>query len=118
MGDDVSEVVRSAVNSSVFPPSINHTYITLIPKVKSVERVTNFRHIALCNILYKLVAKVLASRLKKLLPDVISKSHSAFQADKSISDNILVAFETLHHMNLRIGGNKGSMAMKLNMSKV
>lgn len=64
------------------------------------------------------MSKVLANRLKKLLPDVISESQSAFQADKAISDNILIVFETLHHMKLRTNGNKGSMAMKLDMSKV
>lgn len=104
-------------NSGIFPPSINHKYITLIPKGKSPKRVTNFRPIALCNILYKLVSKVLANRLKKLLLDVILESQSAFQVDKATSDNILVAFETLHHMKLRTGGNKGSMAIKLDISK-
>ena len=118
IGDDALEVVLSVVNSVIFLPSINHKYITLIPKVKSAERVTDFRPITLCNILYKLMSKVLANRLKKLLPDVISESQSAFQADKAISDNILIVFETLHHMKLRTNGNKGSMAMKLDMSKV
>ena len=41
--------------------------------------------------MYKLVSKVLANRLKKLLSDIISESQSAFQSDKTISDNILVA---------------------------
>ena len=67
--------------------------------------------------MYKLVFKVLANRLKKLLPDIISESQSAFQSDKTISDNILVAFESLHHMKHKRVGNLGFMAMKLDMSK-
>ena len=84
--------------------------------------VTKFHPIALCNILYKLVSKILANRLKKKkkkkLPDIISKSQSAFQVNKAISDNILVAFETLHHMKTKKMGKCGFMVMKLDMSKV
>ena len=69
--------------------------------MKCPKQVTEFHPIALCNIMYKLVSKVLANRLKKLLTDVISESQSAFQLDKAISDNILVAFESLHHMSIR-----------------
>jgi len=112
----VAKAVISCLNIGVFPVGLNHTYITLIPKVKSLEHVTEFRPIALCNILYKLISKVLANRLKKILPKIISDSQSAFQADKAISDNILVAFETLHHMK-RTTGKTGFMALKLDISK-
>ena len=95
---DVSQAVLSSLNIGNILASINHTFVTLIPKVKSPERVTEFRPIALCNILYELISKVLANRLKCFLPSVILESQSAFQSDKAISDNILIAFETLHHM--------------------
>ena len=88
----------SCLNSTLIETSLNHTFITLIPKVKSPEFITEIFPIALCNILYKLVSKGLANRLKKVLPHIISESQSAFQSDKAIFDNILVAFETLHHM--------------------
>ena len=107
----------SCLNSGTIPASLNHTYITLVPKSKSPKRVTEFRPISLCNILYKLIAKLLANRLKSLLPHVVSESQSAFQSDKAISDNILVAFETLHHMKMKKSGKEGYMAMKLDMSK-
>ena len=61
---------------------------------------------------------MLANRLKKVLPHIISESQSAFQSDKAISDNILVAFETLHHMKMKKSGKMGYMALKLDMSKV
>lgn len=117
IGDDVAKAVISCLNSRAIPASLNHTYITLILKVKSPEHVTEFRPIALCNILYKLISKVLANRLKKILLEIISESQSAFQFDKAISDNILVAFETLHHMKKRRTGKTDFMTMKLDMSK-
>ena len=60
---------------------------------------------------------MLANRLKNLLPHVVSESQSAIQYDKTISDNILVAFEMLHHMKIKKRGNEEFMAMKLDMSK-
>ena len=60
---------------------------------------------------------MLANHLKSLLPYVVSESQSAFQFDKAISDNILVAFETLHHMKIKKTRKEGFMAMKLDVSK-
>lgn len=71
---DLSEAVLSFLNIGNIPASINHNFVTLIPKVKIPERVTEFRPIALCNILYKLISKVLPNRLKSLLPSVILES--------------------------------------------
>ena len=118
IGDDVVKAVVSCLNSTSIETGLNHTFITLIPKVKSPEFVTEFCPIALCNILYKLVSKVLANRLKKVLPHIISEFHSAFQLDKAISNNILVAFETLHHIKRKKIGKMGYVALKLDMSKV
>lgn len=117
IGMDLSKAILSFLNIGDIPASINHTFVTLIPKVKSLERVTEFRPIALCNILYKLISKVLANRLKSLLPRVILESQSAFQSDIAISDNILIAFETLHHMKKKKTRREGIMIMKLDISK-
>jgi hypothetical protein len=80
------------------------THITLIPKVKNPICVTKFRPISLCNVSYKLISKVLANRLKKVLPDIISPTQSTFILGRLITDNILAAYETLHTMSLRMGG--------------
>ena len=98
IGDEVLATVLNCLNTSSSPQSLNNTFITLIPKVKSPILVSKFRPISLCNTLYKIVSKVAANRLKRILPNLISESQNAFQSDKVISDNILVAFETLHHM--------------------
>ena len=63
VGMDTTHVVLSCLNSRSILKSINHTFITLIPKVRNPERVTEFRSISLCNVLYKIVSKVIANRL-------------------------------------------------------
>jgi hypothetical protein len=101
----------------VFDNSINSTYIVLIPKVKNPSSITEYRLISLCNVLYKLIAKVLANHLKKVLSLIISLIQSAFIPGRLITDNVLVAFEALHTKDVRMKGREGFMAMKLDMSK-
>ena len=79
--------------------------------------VNDFRPISLCNVLYKKFSKVLANRLKKILPNIISEHQSAFTKNQSIFYNILVAFETLHSMKKHKMGKTGYMVVKLDMSK-
>ena len=78
---------------------------------------SEFHPISLYNVLYKIYSKVLANRLKKFLPSLITEHQSAFAKKKLIADNIIVAFETLHHMKQHNLGKYGFMAIKLDMSK-
>ena len=64
MGDDVVIAVLDFLNNGNMLPEINHTNIVLIPKVKNPEKMSNFRPISLCNVIYKIMSKVLANRLK------------------------------------------------------
>ena len=91
VGGEVTEAVLSALNSGTIPKTINHTFLTLIPKIQSPRKVTDFRPISLSNVLYKLIVKVLANRMKPLLPQIISETRSAFMSERLIIDNILVA---------------------------
>lgn len=61
---------------------------------------------------------MLANRLKQILPDIISPTQSAFVPGHLITNNVLVAYETLHTMHTRKKGRKGSLAFKLDISKV
>ncbi|VVA40325.1 PREDICTED: reverse mRNAase, partial [Prunus dulcis] len=79
--------------------------------------VTDFRPISLCTVIYKIIAKAFANRLKFLLPSVISESQSAFVPQHLILDNVMAAFETMHFMKSLKKGQQTKMAIKLDMAK-
>ena len=117
MGESVIIDVLDFLYNGNMLPDINHTDIVLIPKVKNPKRISEFRPISLCNVIYKIISKVLAKRLKQILPQIISPSQSAFVPGQLITDNVLVAYETFHTMHSRKKGKKGSMVLKLDISK-
>jgi hypothetical protein len=111
------EVALNFLNNSMFNPSLNLTYLALIPKKSNAAMVSDFRPISLCNVLYKIIAKTIANRLKLVLDKIISPFQTAFMPGRLITDNILVAYEALYTMSTRMKGKKGYMAIKLDMSK-
>ena len=117
VGNKVTDAVLDFLHSGNMEPDINYTHIVLIPKIKKPEKMADFRPISLCNVIYKIISKVLANRLKLILPQIISPSQNAFVPSRLITDNVLVAYETLHAMHIRKKGKKGALALKLDVSK-
>ena len=117
VGPNVVNCVLEVLNSGVLPCGLNETYICLIPKVNSPQKITELRPISLCNVLYKIISKVLASRLKRILTEVINESHSAFVPGGLITNNVPIAFETMQSIDQRRKGKEALMAVKLDMSK-
>jgi len=72
---------------------LNSTFIALIPKVNSPQRFNDFRPISLVGCMYKVLAKVLANRLRNVIGSVVSDSESAFVKGKQILDGILIGNE-------------------------
>lgn len=117
MGHEVFEYCREWLRTKCLPGELNCTNVVLISKKKNADCMKDLRPIALCNVLYKLMAIVLANKLKGLLPHIISENQSAFVQNKSITDNVLAAFEVIYHMNQRKIGSVGEVALKLDISK-
>jgi len=116
LGEDLEKEVLDAINSAGIPEGWNETTIVLIPKVDSPEKVTQFGPISLCNVVYKVISKILANRLKKILPYIVSYYQSAFVPGRLITDNILVAYESIHAIKKK-QGRRGLCAVKLDMHK-
>ena len=117
VGPEVCDAILNFFNNGCFDDDVNFTHIVFIPKKSLPSKVTDFRPISLCNVIYKILSKTLANRLKEILPFIISKLQSAFIPGRLISDNILAAYETLHTMHTRMWGKEGFMAVKIDMSK-
>jgi len=94
-------------------PSLNATFITLIPKEEHSITPDKFRPIALCNVIYKFISKVIASRLKPLLPLLISLEQSRYVEGRQIIDDIILTHEIIHSLK----HNKGKYASQNYLSK-
>jgi hypothetical protein len=82
-------------SSAKLPPSFSSFFIALIPKVLNPHQVSDFRPISLLGSLYKLLSKVLASRLGKVMDTIISKSQSAFIKGRFLADGVVVVNEVV-----------------------
>eukprot|EP00253_Pinus_taeda_P005945 PITA_05945 len=95
-------------------PSLNSTFITLIPKEENSITPDKFRPIALCNVIYKVISKVIANRLKPLLPMLISLEQSGYVEGRQIMDGIILTHEIIHSLKQ---SKQAGMLLKLDLSK-
>ncbi|XP_019173395.1 PREDICTED: uncharacterized protein LOC109168969 [Ipomoea nil] len=117
IGKDVSDFVLKCLSEKSFPSNLNDANIVLIPKKCSPVSVSDLRPIALCNVLYKIMAKMIANRMKPLLEGLIFVSQSVFLPGRLISDNILIASEVGHYLRRKQLGQVGWAALKLDIVK-
>ena len=117
VGKDVCCMVRGFFETGELDVRLNRTNICLIPKTDRPKTMTEFRPISLCNVGYKIISKILSSRLKRILPKIISGTHSAFLAERLITDNILVAQEMFHALHTNPGCKGKFVAIKTDMNK-
>ncbi|GAU10186.1 hypothetical protein TSUD_420150, partial [Trifolium subterraneum] len=92
---DVMRFISEFHRNGKLTKGINSTFIALIPKIDSPQRLNDFRPISLVGSIYKILAKVLANRLRLVIGSVISGSQTAFVKNRQILDGILVANEVV-----------------------
>lgn len=90
ISQDIHHLVTQFYSSASMQHKLNHTFITLIPKKLQPVIPQDFRPIGLCNVIYKLIVKTLADRLKPHLPDYIDHSQAVFIQNRHISSNIVI----------------------------
>ncbi|XP_073149021.1 uncharacterized protein [Henckelia pumila] len=112
---DVMDAVLDFFRGSLIAQGFTATTITLIPKVEGAQAWTDFRPISLCNVSNKIISKLLYSRLRSVVGKLVSQSQSGFVPGRMIADNILLAHELTHSLNLPARG--GNVILKLDMAK-
>uniref|UniRef100_A0A803PCZ5 Reverse transcriptase domain-containing protein n=1 Tax=Cannabis sativa TaxID=3483 RepID=A0A803PCZ5_CANSA len=117
VGVDITSLVIEFFVTGTLPPDLNLTNLVLIPKKKNFMVMSDLRSFALCNVIYKVVSKVLTNRMRNIIDQIISTTRSAFIPGRLIYDNVMVPFEVMHYLKRKTKGRKGYMAIKLDMSK-
>jgi hypothetical protein len=113
----VVAAVKTFFAEGRMPEGVNDTAIVLIPKVAHPERLTEYRPISLCNVIYKVVSKCLVNRLRPLLEELVDENQSAFVPGRLITDNVLIAFECLHAIQQGNTDRNNFCAFKLDLAK-
>ena len=81
------------------------------------KKVVEYKLISLCNVIYRIVAKTIANRLKEILHQIISPSQSVFIPNRLIMDNVIIGYECLHKIRHSKGKKNGFVALKLDISE-
>ena len=112
VGNDVVKVVTSFLILGSMPKKVNNSLIVLIPKISNPTIVNHFKLIRLCNVVYKIILKLLVEKLRPLLDKIISPTQSAFILNKWIVENQIIVQVMLHRRT-----KLGLMAIKLDLQK-
>jgi hypothetical protein len=81
---DLVKMVRKSQNCRKIGGSTNSSFLALIPKEKGAQSFARFHRISLCNTGYKIITKVIANRIKKVLPRIILENQGGFIQGRQI----------------------------------
>ncbi|XP_056862412.1 uncharacterized protein LOC130510091 [Raphanus sativus] len=113
VGAEVTEAIFEFFKSGKILKQWNAANLVLIPKKLNAAVTTDFRPISCLNTVYKVIAKLLASRLKEILPAVVSNSQSAFLPGRLLAENVLLATELVNGYNTQALSPRGILKVDL-----
>ena len=116
VGESVTRFGLKFFETGVLAEGMNDAMLVLIPKVLKPEKIMQFRPISLCNVLFKIITKMMVLRLKHLMPKLIGPAQASFIPGRLSQDNIVIVQEAVHSMR-RKKGRRGWMLLKLDLEK-
>lgn len=113
---DLIQMVMKFFRHGYLLLQLNHSFLVLTPKIKHPSKIQNYRPLSLCNVAFKVISKILTTRLKGVISNIVSPYQGAFVPDCLIQDNILLGQELLHMLKMN-KGRKGLTVLKIDMEK-
>ncbi|GKC25347.1 RNA-directed DNA polymerase, eukaryota, reverse transcriptase zinc-binding domain protein [Tanacetum coccineum] len=110
---DFCNAIKEFFRTGKLLGEVNATLITLVPKMQTPLKVTDFRPIACCNVVYKCISKILTNRIKPVLNKLVDQNQSAFLPGRAITDNILLTQELLSGYNSKNGLKRCSLKIDI-----
>ncbi|GJW75105.1 hypothetical protein Tco_0134475 [Tanacetum coccineum] len=115
IGDEVCTAISDFFKNGRLLKEVNATIIALVPKSKSPQKVSDFRPISCCNVIYKAITKIIANRIKGYLGMLVDECHNAFIPMRQISNNVLLSQELVRNYHRNCGPSK--VAFKIDIHK-
>lgn len=93
--DDILKLLDEFHSNGKLVRGLNSSFVILIPKKEAAESLNNFCPISLIGCIYKILSKILARRLRRVLNDIILENQSAFIGDRYILDGVVIVNEAI-----------------------
>lgn len=116
VGSSVTAFVHEVFQSGKVPERTNQSIICLLPKEESPDDISKFRPICLANVIIKIISKVIADRVKRVIGDLTGEWQTSFVPGRQATNNVIIAQEMLHMVRRR-RKHKGDMVVKIDLEK-
>lgn len=110
---DITRAIQYFLSSGKLLKQVNYTHVALVPKQKFPQDMAQLPPINLCSMVFRIASKVLANRLKLVLPLIISQTQNAFVPGWNISDNTIIASEIANYMFPRRQREEGLFVIEI-----